>query len=131
MSQVEKRGLPTVVWTAKQFVEDAHWSAKTFGLPEIPIIEVPECFTNNTPERITAMVDAQIKAVLNGLTHDPEKLEVKFEHITRVPEKMLSYEGADLLECFDNMQEAFIKAGWSDGMPLIPPTREKVDAMVK
>ena len=74
MSQVEKRGLPTVVWTAKQFVEDAHWSAKTFGLAEIPIIEVPECFTNNTPERIGAMVDAQMAAVLKGLTRDPEEI---------------------------------------------------------
>src|SRR5688500_17515967 len=121
MSQVEKRGLPTVVWTAKQFVEDAHWSAKAFGLAEIPIIEVPECVTNNAPERSTAMVDAQMSAVLKGLTRDPEEVKVKFEHITREISATLSYAGADLMECFDRMQEAFIKAGWSDGMPLIPP----------
>ena len=131
MSQIEKRGLPTVAWTAKQFVEDAHWSANAFGCPEIPIIEVPECFTNNTPEHITKMVDAQVAAVVKGLTKDPEKLDIKFEHITRDVAPTLSYEGGDLMECFDRMQEAFVKAGWSDGMPLIPPTREKVDAMVR
>jgi hypothetical protein len=130
MSRFEKRGKPTVVWTASQFVEDAHWSAKTFGIPEIPIISVPECFTNNSPERVATMVEAQIDAVVRGLTSDPDHVEVHFEHITRVEAATLSYEGSDLMDCFDRMQEAFTKAGWSDGLPLIPPTRAKVDAMI-
>ncbi|MBM4405525.1 MAG: hypothetical protein FJ039_04975 [Chloroflexi bacterium] len=132
MSELEKRGVATVVWTAKGFVEDAHWSANVFGCPEMPIAEVPLPFTNQDPGHIHTMVDAAMPQVLAALTQKRQPITgaLVFKHVTPATSPELVYTGRDLLECFDEMNTAFIKAGWSDGMPLVPPTREKVDAMV-
>lgn len=132
MSELEKRGVATVAWTAKGFVEDAHWSANVYGCPEAPIAEVPYPFTNQDPGRIHAMVDAALPQIIAALTHKQELLGrlPSFKHVTLATEPELVYTAGDLLGCFDEMQTAFIRAGWSDGMPLVPPTRAKVEAMI-
>ncbi len=133
MSRFEQKGVPTVAWTATRFVEDAHWSAGIFGCPELALAEAPHPFTNQDPAHIHEMVDAGMQTVVQALTSEREVLSLPpaFDHISRSEEHELSYEGADLMECWDNMNAAFIQAGWSDGMPLVAPTPEKVAAMVK
>ncbi|MSQ25215.1 MAG: hypothetical protein EXR49_02910 [Dehalococcoidia bacterium] len=132
MSLFEKAGIPSVSWTANRFAEDARWSANTFGCPEMPIAVVGEPFTNQDPGRIHDMVDANMQQVINALTQQREILTLppSFDHVVRSSEAHLNYSGKDLLDCFDAMQTEFIKNGWSDGMPLVPPTPEKVAAMV-
>src|SRR5437763_716491 len=98
MSQIERRGRPTALWTASQFVEDARWSAVLWGRPEVGIVEIPECITNNSPDNIARMVDAGLARVVEVLTDKPPKANPMFEHVTRVSDPELSYEGADLLE---------------------------------
>ena len=48
MVEVEKRGVPTVSWTADGFIRDAHRSAESFGLPALPIATMPEPFTTRS-----------------------------------------------------------------------------------
>ena len=132
MSELERRGVPAVAWTASRFLEDARWSANVFGCPELPLAEAPEPFTNQNPGAIQRMVDAGMQQVVGALTLHRELLAAPpvFQHITPAPDPELAYSGNDLLDCFDRMNAAFVEAGWSDGLPLVPPTRERVDAMV-
>lgn len=132
MSELEKRGVATVAWTAQRFAEDARWSANVFGCPETPIAVAPEPFTNQDASKIQRMVDAGLEQVIAALTHTLDRLSAPpvFQHIKPSPEPELRYQGRDLLDCFDRMNAAFIEAGWSDGLPLVPPTHEKVAAMV-
>ncbi|HXC37379.1 MAG TPA: hypothetical protein VN667_00405 [Burkholderiales bacterium] len=130
MSQVEMRGKPAVAWTARTFLHDAEWSAQVWGRPEVGFSVVPECFTNNSPDMIRGMVDAAMDQVIKQLTHAPEPRAPQLTHITTEAGGELHYQGDDLLDCFDAMQRAFVKAHWSDGLPLVPPTRKKVEAMV-
>jgi hypothetical protein len=132
LCELERRGVPAVGYTAAIFDEDAHFSLKTFGVPEACPIIVPECFSNKTAMEIHQMVDDALPAVVEGLTTDrPVMLELpRFDRMV-VPEAAeLHFEAADLMDAFDEMQRCFVRDGWSDGMPLIPPTRRKVDAMV-
>ena len=132
MSWFEQRGIPTVAWTAKTFVEDAQFSANVFGCPELAIAEMPDPFTNADPSHIRAMVDEGFNTVLEALTKDREVMPElpQFDRDVSSPDPILEYQGRDLLDCFDTMQQTFVKAGWSDGMPLVPPTPEKVAAMI-
>src|SRR5262245_36401135 len=68
MVELERRGVPTAAYTAQIFDDDAHWSAKTFGLPELPIVLVPQPFTNRTPAAIRRMVDDSLPRVIEALT---------------------------------------------------------------
>ena len=132
MAAFEERGLPTVSWVAVGFEEDARFSAEVFGCPDLPFAVVPLPFTNGDPVRIAQMVDDATPRVIEGLTTTPtaERARPAFEHLTLCADASLTYEADDLLDCFDAMNAHFVANGWSDGMPLVPPTREKVDAMV-
>ncbi|HXC41410.1 MAG TPA: hypothetical protein VN667_20940 [Burkholderiales bacterium] len=133
MCQLERRGVPAVGYTAQMFAEDAGFSAKTFGVPEACCVVVPECFSNKTVEEIRKMVDDAIPKVVEGFTKDRNRMKdlPQFEKmvIEKAPEFV--FEGADLMEAFDTMQADFVRRGWSDGLPLVPPVAKKVDAMIR
>ncbi len=133
MCGVEQRGTPAIAWTADQFHEDAHWSANVWGVPDLVIAEVPECFTNNSPDRIHAMVDAAMDTFIRGFTTTPPAATLDFKRISRdsVELPSLTYAGRDLMEAFDTMNAAFVSSDWSDGFPLLPPVRSKVEAMIE
>jgi hypothetical protein len=133
LCEVERRGVPAIGYTAAIFDEDARFSTKTFGVPEACPVIVPECFSNKSTEEIGAMVDDSFEEVVTLLTtpravYDtlPEFASMKLESAPA-----LHFDGDDLLAAFDAMQRGFIGNGWSDGLPLIPPTRAKVDAMIE
>lgn len=132
MAAFEERGLPTVSWVAVGFEEDARFSAEVFGCPDIPFAVVPLPFTNGDPVRIAQMVDDALPQVIEGLTTAPtaERVRPVFEHLALCADETITYDGDDLLDCFDAMNAHFVAHGWSDGMPLVPPTSEKVAAMV-
>jgi hypothetical protein len=129
MVELERRGIPTVLFTAKHFVHDAQRSASSFGLPGVPIAVVPLPFTNQQPGAIHAMVDGAFEEVLVGLTQPVSMAATGYE-APPAPE-VLSYQAGDLLAASTTMQEDFLRRGWSDGFPVVPPTRAAVDAMLR
>jgi hypothetical protein len=133
LCELERAGVPAVGYTAAIFTEDAHFSTKTFGLPEAVPLIVPECFSNKTTAEIRQMVDDTMPALIEGLTVARKRYEVlpSFEHIVTESAAELVFQGEDLLDAFDQMQKRFIRNGWSDGLPLIPPTHAKVEAMIE
>jgi len=132
MASLEQHGMPTAAFVSTGFVEDARWSAELFGCVDLPIVEVPLPFTNQDPVRIAQMVDDGMPTLIEGLSTPVtvERVRPAFEHITLVSDPELHYEAGDALAGFDVMNERFVEAGWSDGLPLVPPTPEKVAAMV-
>lgn len=132
MCELERRGVPAAGITAAIFAEDASFSTRTFGVPEACPVIVPECFSNKTPEETGDMVDAAMDDIVEALTVD-RKIQgavAAFEHVVLESAPEILITGSDLMDAFDNMQRHFIGNGWSDGMPLIPPTSAKVDAMI-
>ena len=132
LCELERRGVPAVGYTAAVFDEDSRFSTKTFGVPEAVPLIVPHCFSNKTPEEVEAMVAASLDALIEALTVDRKVEEAlpQFDQIVRETAPEIVFLGSDLMDAFDEMQTRFIRNGWSDGMPLIPPTHAKVEAMV-
>jgi hypothetical protein len=132
LCELERHGVPAVGYTARIFTEDAHFSTKTFGVPEACPLIVPECFSNKSVEQIDQMVDESMDALVDGLTVARTIYEdlPQFDAIVLESAPELVFEGADLLDAFEAMQNRFLANGWSDGLPLIPPTPQKVEAMI-
>jgi hypothetical protein len=132
LCELERRGVPAVGFTAAIFYEDAHFSTQTFGVPEACPVIVAECFSNKTAAEIAQMVDDAMPEVVECLTLDrPVQDELpQFDRMNLDSAYELIFDGGDLMEAFDEMQAQFVQKGWSDGMPLIPPTRKKVDALI-
>jgi hypothetical protein len=132
LCELERRGIPAAGYTAQIFDEDARFSIETFGVPDACPVIVPECFSNKSVDQIEKMVDEALPTVVECLTVDrtrPTDLPA-FEHMVLESAPHLIFEGSDLLDAFDAMQAGFVRNRWSDGMPLIAPTRAKVDAMI-
>jgi hypothetical protein len=132
LCELERRGIPAVGYTAQIFDEDARFSIETFGVPDACPVIVPECFSNKSIDQIEKMVDEALPAVVECLTVDrtrPADLPA-FQNMVLESAPHLVFEGSDLLDAFDAMQTSFVRNRWSDGMPLIPPTRSKVNAMI-
>jgi hypothetical protein len=132
MCELERRGVPAVGYTAAIFDEDSRFSTKTFGVPEAVPLIVPYCFSNKTPEEVEQMVADSLDALVEGLTVDRQVTEAlpQFDSIVRESAPEIVFTGGDLMDAFDDMQTRFVANGWSDGMPLIPPTHSKVEAMI-
>jgi len=132
LCELERRGIPAVGYTAAIFDEDARFSTKTFGVPEAYPLIVPECFSNKTTKQIYEMVDDTMDELVRALTTDRPVFDQlpQFSRMVLESAPELVFSGADLMEAFDAMQAGFVGNGWSDGLPLIPPTHAKVEAMI-
>ncbi len=130
MMQLEKRGIPAVAITASGFARDARRSAQNFGLPGVSLAIVPVPFTNQPPESIRTMIDSVIEEVIAGLTQ-PMDISSPIREIVMIDDPLLEFEGDDLLHAHDRMNQQFLEFGWSDGLPLVAPTPERVDWMLR
>jgi hypothetical protein len=133
LCELERRGIPAAGYTAAIFDEDARFSLETFGVADATPLIVPECFSNKTPAQIAEMVDDSFGALVAYLSGPSALVAREQPELTRLvldsaPE--LVFTGADLLDAFDAMQRRFVVNNWGDGLPLVPPTHAKVEAMI-
>ena len=152
MVELEKQGIPTVIFTAQAFVRDARQSAKSFGLKNLPLAVVPLPFSNQTPESIRKMVDDCFDQVVVGLTRavsasetepidsdaaseaiscGPMGCELAPQDAFQIRDERLFFDGSDLLDAWAVMNREFLNYGWGDGFPLVPPTPGNVAAMLE
>ncbi len=127
MVELERRGIPTVIFTAQHFLHDAERTAASLGLQGLPLAVVPLPFTNQTPEAVHRMVDTAFDQVVRGLTA-PVAEATTLER--PVASEGLAYEGADTLAAWEAMNRDFLRRGWSDGFPLVAPTERAVAALL-
>jgi hypothetical protein len=107
------------------FIHDALSAASSKGMPGIRIVEetIPsECIIPEQAEAgVSAVLDDIIGALTRPLTAEEESPKSRMpEHAQRTIFK-------------GNLEEVnrfFYKSGWSDGLPIIPPTEEAVANML-
>ena len=124
--------MPTVYLTTSQFNENAHFSAEDNGVPNMRIVDIPadEFYRERiSKERVKPVVakhfDRMITAMTSPITAE-EKRPKKVESVARVL-KVGGTSTEDALESFNDM---FLTNHWSDGLPVVAPTPERVKWML-
>ena len=129
---MEKLGVPTVYLTTSQFNEDAHYSAEDNGVPSMRIVAIPadeyyrERITEARAEPVAAkhfdeMIAAMTKPITEAEKQPPKKVEKT---------RMLKVTGANMEDATENFNDMFLQNRWGDGLPMVPPTPERVKWML-
>ncbi len=119
----EKVGIPAVTLVCEGFVNQSKATSRGLGLPGQPLGVLPGHTGTQTDETVEANVRAvTLQQVIDGLT----SLEAQDADGAEASAGDIVFSGT-----FEEVNDYFYDKRWSDGLPFVPPTREKVDAFLK
>lgn len=139
---IEQAGVPAVYITAPPGSElvraVAHYRAGNLCLCPVDI------FQGSTPEEVRAEVDRQTKYVVDALTLPPRELlslatiDLDLDReaptgILELPQPVAmeaSQPSATAADRLEDVHELFASLRLTDGLPIVPPTRRRYDAML-
>ncbi len=124
----EYMGIPSVIITAPSFTTQARYTALNNGVPVLHVAEYPNAFAldseatliKNTQEVLWPQI---VEALTKSITDDERHQGLAAKH-------------GDLRDdvffgTIDEVNAYFNEMKWSDGLPIVPPTFEKVSEMMR
>ncbi|MBN2073916.1 MAG: hypothetical protein JW762_00040 [Dehalococcoidales bacterium] len=132
-SILEKMGVPTVPVVTAGFPGLTKSFAYKKGIPELRLTFIPHPFSARPVELQRKYIEGNdpisgrpiIEQIVDALTKSTTAEETKTGVIERPRQRIL---GPDTPE---NLEQMFLEEGWTDGMPIILPTEERVAEMLK
>jgi hypothetical protein len=123
-------GVPGVFLVAEGFEHDVETAIWTYGMTVLRRVVLDGYYWGIPPEESAPIAEAQIDEIIDALIRpltaeeaNPEQLEAVEYPPVKIPAK--SYE-----EAIEEFHRIFNENMWSDGLAMIPPTREAVDWML-
>ena len=124
----EHEGIPAVMIAAPSFADQATRTAWVAGVPVPRVAIYPGAFSSHTREQLVTHTRRslwpQIKAALTQPITQAERQQTA--------QRMQTAGGSDT--CVGTAAEihrAFAERGWSDGLPIVPPTEARVAEFLK
>ena len=118
----EYENIPSVMIAAPGFAEQARFAAATAGVPHIPVAVYPGAFTSHSRETLLKNTrEILFPRILAALTGTLKK------------EKEISQGGAEgfFTGSHREINDFFASQMMSDGLPIVPPTPERVAEFLK
>jgi hypothetical protein len=120
--KLEQLGLPTVTVCSSAFSSAARSQAAGRGMADLPIVEIPHPMHTASRSEVEAKAAAVAASVAKALTEGAATGGSRKVHVLD-DELKLDNDPATL-------EEFFFSHGWTDGLPLVPPTPDLVAAML-
>ena len=121
---IEDFGKPVVLLANNGFVTDAQSAASGRGMPGIRIVGESVACESTVKADIEEGIAAAMKDVVEGLTRplSPEEKSPK-QQTGKTPR--IAFKGS-----LQDVNRFYYRKGWTDGLPIIPPTEEAVAEMM-
>ncbi|MBT5497906.1 MAG: hypothetical protein HOK54_19380 [Alphaproteobacteria bacterium] len=118
----EKAGVPSSSLVCEGFIGQAGTTSVGLGLPNLPVALVPgHVGTQSTDELNENVLGVTVDDVVRNLTEMPDEVATVED-----PEPHeIVFSGT-----IDEINRLFVENEWSDGLPIIPPTAERVQAFL-
>ena len=114
----EQAGVPTSSLVCEGFIGQAGTTSAGLGLPNLPLALVPGHVGNQSEQEMERHVrEVTLDAVIANLLEAPADAPAVAEPSPRE----IVFEGT-----FEEVNRYFYECEWSDGLPVVPPTVEKV-----
>lgn len=126
--RLEKVGIPTVTIATSDFIGLAKTTATQEGAPNLALVEVEHPIGGIGLSSVQKKAKGIFPEVMKMATEwQPEKATGKVTIKGEVyPAPTIEVEGT-----VEDVNNYFFEKGWSNGLPIVPPTPEKVQAMLK
>ena len=130
---LEESGVPSVAIHTHVFQRLARASALANGMPRARQAFVPQPVVDRTPAQLRGYIEGTdpvskrpfMQEVIEGLTGDLDDADLKGVSFDRSIPRLLAPDTEDKL------QQLFVDNKWTDFLPVILPTEERVAAMLK
>lgn len=124
---VEELGIPAVGILCTGFPAMAKQIAKSAGYPDARVVEYPDPIALDSVDTVRRNIrDAVVPKIIASLTK-PANSTVTTKGKKREPaSRDIVFEGTS-----EEIQDYFYGKRWSDGLPIVPPTLEKVEEFLK
>jgi hypothetical protein len=126
--QLERAGVATVTIAARGFEMDCEATSAAFGLPDMKYVVVPRVYTALTTEQAHEQTVPVIDEIIRLLTND--NAAAAESALPSVEEKTLNFTGRDVWQVQSSFNDFYLSREWGDGHPLLPPTPERVEALL-
>lgn len=115
------------------FQDDSKNAAFGAGYPDLPIIALSTATTAGKSAEDLLPVAKQVRQeVIDALTKEPKnKAVTQAKPLHTKSADVLTFTGKTANEAAEKMEKHFLANKWSDGLPMVPPTPEAVEAMIK
>jgi hypothetical protein len=119
----EELGYPTSSLTCEGFIRQAAATSIGLGMPNIPVALVPGHIGTKSKEELRRdVIEVTAKQVIDNLTVQPAVKGKGGEPAARD----IVFKGG-----FNAVNQYFYDHEWSDGLPVVPPTLEAIEAFLK
>lgn len=125
---VERLGLPAVSIVTDAFVGIARAIADAEGIPGHPLAVMPHVIMTETIESIrTTAREVLVDQIVAGLALSSDVVHAHQAPTTSTIDPAAIVTTGSLEELFDDFEDR----GWSDGLPFVPPTPDRVAAFLR
>jgi len=131
--ELEKAGVPSVAVHTHVFARLAQSTARTAGMPRTRQAYVPQPVVDRSADQLRAYIEGSdpiskrpfMQEIIEALTRPLDEEDLKGVTFERSTPRLLAPDTED------NLQQLFLDNYWTDCLPVILPTEERVAAMLK
>ncbi len=119
-------GVPAAAHATHSFKKLLEIEAKASGMPDLGLWITPHPTVGKSAEILRTEAEDAIDDIILALTKQQGRSAAGQGALSDV----IEIEGRDFLDAVEKFNQRFLKERWSDGLPLIPPTMERVEWML-
>ena len=122
---IEELGKPVVLLVNPGFIRDAQSASSNKGMPVLRVLPLNVACESTVPEDINAGTKEAMPAIVEALTKPLTAHEKAPKWVVEPPPRV-AFEGN-----YEDVNRFFYRHGWTDGLPIVPPTEEAVKEMMQ
>ena len=124
---IEKAGIPTASLICDGFEGQASAIRGGLGVPNLPVTRIAGHPDSQTVEQLSDnLVSVTVPQIVDHLTASPLSNREDGDVVDAD-----AYRNVVMRGSFDEINRDFEERGWSDGLPIVPPTPDKVAAFLE
>lgn len=124
-AEAEKLNVPGVAVVIPMFTNQAHSVAKGLGLPDLKIAEYPGAIENHSQAEIKENVNKIFDFIVEALTKQSVNSAEASGQAKGISPQDTVFKGT-----FEEVNDFFYGNKWTDGLTIVPPTKEAVERML-